>query len=957
MTRRTLGYNSENAGQVPPLTDSCWKDAYDCYSRALELPEAERRIFVLNTVADPEVRNVVFSLLDEAEEEHPAEESAPDPVLQPGTRAGRYEITGTLGRGGMGHVYSARDTELDRVVALKFVASGGLASPAAGERLINEAKAASALNHPNIVTVYDVARLGGELAIAMELVEGTALRSYCSAAQSISQVTAWGRQAARALAAAHERGIIHRDIKPENLMVRPDGLVKVLDFGLARHTSSGPAAASTRSGILAGTLEYMSPEQTRGLRVTAATDIFSLGAVLSELATGKHPFQAGSPIDTAHAIANREPLPASELNPNVSPALEQLLREMLDKDPAKRPAASAVEERLAGLETEPPAARPSRRLKQGLALAMAALLGVAAIVWLRVLPAGRTSPLRAIEQITRISGEGGGVIAAAVSADGRQLAYATANGPIHVRPARDGASRPLPTTAGIRASRITWFADGSKLAITGTMKGEARSSIWVAPVNGEPSSLVVPEGIEGVPSPDGKQLALLSADAVVIWVAGADGSNPRPLRNAGEKSTYSSLVWSPDGKRLAYQRREYAPKLGERDSPRQREANANFRFIYESLDVATRQVVASQPDFAMSSAAMLADGRIVFVRWPDPGMPLEKVVWEARTDPRTGAISGDARVVGPAAPYQLSQVSASADGSLIAVVRSTDLLNIFVAGLSVADGRASLVNPQRITFAESLDFPHAWTPDGQSMIFESNRNGTYDLYRQRVDRREGELMAGSPGEDVLAQVSADQKWILYRELTGPSGSLVMRLPIHGGPAERVFSGARTEEFRCALQPGRRCVLRSIEDEQFVFRELDPIRGRGAELARTAWAPFVVADWDISPDGSAVAIPNHDPRDARVRIVPLGATQAGRAEKVLNIDGLKNLNGVFWAASGDGLFVSTAADPGGVIYYVNMQGRYNTVLESSRPVYVTPSPDGKRVVFPDRVDSNNVWYLR
>ena len=936
------------------MIDSRWKEAYDYFERALALPEPERRALI-NEIADASVKDVVLGLL-EAEPDGALDEFAADPVLQPGTRVGRYEIAGTIGRGGMGQVYSARDTELGRIAALKFVASG-LATRVAAERLINEAKAASALNHPNIVTVYEVVRLGDELAISMELVEGASLRSYCSAPQSTQQVIAWGRQIAQALAAAHASGIVHRDIKPENLMVRKDGLIKVLDFGLARQGASRPFASGTHSGILGGTLEYMSPEQTHGSSVTAATDIFSLGTVLSELATGKHPFRAATPIDTAHAIAHREPLRASQCNPDVPGALEQLLLEMLEKDPRKRPLVSAVAERLADLATAGTGGAAARRSKQTVILAMLGLAAAAVILFLRLLPAAKDPPLKNLLQVTRISDEGGGVIAAAVSPDGRQLAYATANGPIYVRPANGGAGVPLASTAGIRLTRIAWFADGSKLVITGSVKDESRSSVWVVPVSAGTPALAVSEGIEAVPSPDGKQIALISADAVVIWLVAADGSNPRQLRNAGTNSTFSALAWSPDSRRVVYQRREYAPLHGSREGPLEREVNANFHFSYESLDVATQQVVATRRDFPMSSAAVLSDGRIVFLRWPNAGLPLEKLVWQAQTDPRTGAIASEPRPIGPAQPVILSQISASADGSLIAVVRSTDMLNIFVAGLSTVEDRVSLVEPRRLTFGESVEFPHAWTPDGQSMIFESNRNGNYDLYRQRIDRREAEMIAGSPGEDVLAQIGPDQKWILYRELSGPTGSLVMRVPVAGGPPERVFEGARSEEFRCALQPGRRCVIRSTEGEQFVFRELDPWRGRGAELARTGWAPFVVADWDISPDGSTVAIPNHDPRDGRIRFVPLNATRAGRAERVLSLDGLKNLNGVVWAASGNGLFVSTAGDPGGVLYYVSTAGRYQTVLKSSRPIYVVPSPDGRRVVFPDRVDSNNVWYLQ
>jgi len=247
----------------------------------------------------------------------------------------------------MGYVYSALDNELGRPVALKFVGPEAVANRTLIDRLVREAKAASALNHPHIVTVYEVVRSQGEVAIAMELVDGKSLRYYCGEAQPIARVTGWGRQVAQALAAAHARNIVHRDIKPENVMVRSDGYIKVLDFGLARQVlSTGDSRSGQSSVRLAGTLNYMSPEQTRAQPASSASDVFSLGIVLYELATGKHPFLRDSPVDTAHAIASAEPRPPRALNPGFPPTLDPLLLAMLAKNPAARPSAEQVAETL-----------------------------------------------------------------------------------------------------------------------------------------------------------------------------------------------------------------------------------------------------------------------------------------------------------------------------------------------------------------------------------------------------------------------------------------------------------------------------------------------------------------------------------------------------------------------------------------------------------------------------------
>jgi predicted ATPase len=271
-----------------------------------------------------------------------------------------YEILGLLGRGGMGVVYKARQHSLDRLVAMKFLPETCSRDPVWMARFRREARTASALNHPNICTIYDTGECEGRPYLSMELVDGTTLDSLVGRLPVPELARLFG-QAARALAAAHAAGVVHRDIKPANIMVREDGIVKVLDFGLARQLALSGATSlepgnSTELGSRVGTPLYMSPEQARAEPLDSATDIFSLGLVLYELATGQHPFRTDSEIGVLYAIATEVPAPPSDLNPDVA-ILDDLTGRMLAKKPALRPSAMEVEKALSQLAA--PALRDS----------------------------------------------------------------------------------------------------------------------------------------------------------------------------------------------------------------------------------------------------------------------------------------------------------------------------------------------------------------------------------------------------------------------------------------------------------------------------------------------------------------------------------------------------------------------------------------------------------------------
>jgi predicted ATPase len=275
-------------------------------------------------------------------------------ALSEGSRLGPYVVHSLLGSGGMGEVYRAFDERLRRDVAIKLI-SKRLEESDAVDRFIREALAVSALNHPNIVTIHETGECEGGRFIAMEFVQGQSLREVMRQGLPFDRALDVARQIAEALTVAHAAQIVHRDIKPDNVMVRDDGYVKVLDFGLARVARTGDEneatlTGATQTGLVLGTVGYMSPEQARGESVTLASDVFAYGIILYEMLTGQHPFHAASPLAVLHGIVSDAPVPPSRMGGEVPAALDQLTLECLQKDARMRPAAAEVAARLRGNE-------------------------------------------------------------------------------------------------------------------------------------------------------------------------------------------------------------------------------------------------------------------------------------------------------------------------------------------------------------------------------------------------------------------------------------------------------------------------------------------------------------------------------------------------------------------------------------------------------------------------------
>jgi len=263
--------------------------------------------------------------------------------LPTGARLGSYEITGLLGAGGMGEVYRARDARLQREVSIKVLPEALAADPDRLARFEREAQTASNLNHPNILTIFEIGESAGTRFMAAELVQGETLRARLGRGPiAVTEIIDVATQIATGMAAAHEAGVVHRDLKPDNVMIRPDGLVKVLDFGLAKSVAPPSAESAletlpqTTAGTIAGTVRYMSPEQTRGLPLDARSDVFSLGTVIYEMLSGRPPFQGETATDVMVAIVDREPPALEGRRPDTPPELRGIVMRCLDKEAAKR---------------------------------------------------------------------------------------------------------------------------------------------------------------------------------------------------------------------------------------------------------------------------------------------------------------------------------------------------------------------------------------------------------------------------------------------------------------------------------------------------------------------------------------------------------------------------------------------------------------------------------------------
>jgi eukaryotic-like serine/threonine-protein kinase len=494
--------------------------------------------------------------------------------LKAGDRLGPYEIVGLVGAGGMGEVYRARDPRLNRDVAVKILHASVAADPERLRRFAAEAQAVAALNHANVLTIYEVGTEADHPFIATELLEGATLRATLEAgALPVSKAIDYARQTASGLAAAHTKGVAHRDIKPENLFVTIDGRIKILDFGLAKTYSAGQTStedthlqSSTSPGMVVGTAGYMSPEQVRARPIDHRTDIFSLGVVLYEMLAGRQPFGGDSAVETMNAILTADPPDIVESGRSLRPALADIVRHCLEKNPDERfqsardlsfalqslstasgsTAAHSASGAGAGGSPRPPVQRAA-----WLPIAVAAIAagGLGALGMWSARPA---PPAVDIWRVTRVTNDTGVTTNPAISRDGRLVAYVSDRGGTNTDlwvQQVDGGD-PVQLTRDLAFCRDPAFSpENSRIAVSCGADG---GTVYVVPtLGGLPRRIA--EGHWPQFSPDGSQLSYVAtlrsgAAPDTISIAPANGGAGRELKPG--KPFRSPPIWHPDGKGL-----------------------------------------------------------------------------------------------------------------------------------------------------------------------------------------------------------------------------------------------------------------------------------------------------------------------------------------------------------------------------------------------------------------------
>jgi len=502
-------------------------------------------------------------------------------ALSAGTRLGYFEIVSTLGAGGMGVVYRARDTRLRRDVALKILPEIFASDPERLHRFQREAQAIAALNHPNVVTIYSVEELRGIHFLTMELIEGKTLVDLIPAGGlRLEALLTFALPLADAMSAAHQRVIVHRDLKPANIMVGADGRVKVLDFGLARlrqeaQASPDPSVVTTEQLTaqqrVLGTPAYMSPEQAEGKAVDARSDIFSLGVMLYEMATGTRPFQGDSAFAIISSILKDAPTPLTQLRPDLPPDLDRIVRRCLAKEPMRRyQTALDVRNELEDLQRQiasdalvsVPAPAPQRRPRPGPRRAIGVVAGlsvlaaaVSVIVWRPFDYLTSAPPVRAT--FDQLTSQPGGELFASLSPDGRWVVYTgegAGNRDIYLQSV--SGQTPINLTADSPADdeQPAFSPDGERIAFRSSRES---GGIFVMGRTGEAVRRVTREGFNPVWSPDGTELAYTTVPTELrpqnaeqrgqLMVVAVNGGEPRRLHDRA-----SLPSWSPRGRRIAF---------------------------------------------------------------------------------------------------------------------------------------------------------------------------------------------------------------------------------------------------------------------------------------------------------------------------------------------------------------------------------------------------------------------
>jgi serine/threonine protein kinase len=751
--------------------------------------------------------------------------------LAPGTRLGPYEILAPIGAGGMGEVYRARDTRLGREVAVKILSADFSKDPDRLRRFEQEAQAVSALNHPNILVIYDIGAADGSPYLVSELLEGTTLRErlHDGAVLSSNKALDYALQTAQGLTSAHEKGIVHRDLKPENLFLTADGRIKILDFGLAKLTESRNAAENetvtptktrhTLPNTLLGTVGYMSPEQASGRQIDFRSDQFSFGALVYEMVSGKRAFHRATSPETLTAVIREETEPLGSLSPQTPGPFRWLIERCLAKDANDRFASTrdlareleTIKAHLSELTSSKDAivapGRPKRRVFPVAVLATIALVSFAAAVamwW------GRTRTAETPE--LRFLTYSGHDSSPAASPDGKTIAFSSD---------RDGSRRiwlkdlasasELALSSGPNDNFPRFSPDGSMILFSRNDAG--RTSLFrMATMGGEPRKLADNVVSEGDWSPDGRQIVFLrqrATDRAIILV-GADGSGEREIARA-PGLTYRPR-WSPDSFTIA------APQgSGISGLP--------GKILLVGTDGKGSRTLPMPPGgFLSSSLAWSNDNEVLYsqgesVAGATPGAGNSRVI---RQNVRSGVTTTLLRspnnslgldIVGPGRiafdvlsnrqnlrEVSLREKSSQASSRWLTQGNSQDRQPVYSpdgewilftsnrsGNLDLWEISAKANALRRITENQADDWDPAFTPDGKNILWSSNRGGHLEIWMANDDGSSARQVTNDGADAENPTMTRDGNWIVYTS-GNPTKQGIWKIHSDGSGATRLVSG-------------------------------------------------------------------------------------------------------------------------------------------------------------------------
>jgi serine/threonine protein kinase len=916
-----------------------------------------------------------------------------------GNQLGRYEIRSHLGAGGMGEVYLAQDTQLERTVALKILPADVASDQQRMQRFVQEARTASALNHPNIITIYEIGQADSTHFIATEFIDGVTLRQRMTNGRlRMGDALDVAVQVAAALSAAHAAGIAHRDVKPENIMVRHDGYIKVLDFGLAKPTERQASLVDTEAqtkmmvntspGMVMGTVSYMSPEQTRGFTLDARTDIWSLGVVLYEMVTGRVPFAGETTSDVIVAVLDREPLPLSEYLPEVPVELQRIVRKALRKDREER--YQSVKDMLVDLralkqELEfedkldrslPPDGRSGTIYKtsSGQSLRVAFETNRELAAQTRDVPLSRsTSSAEFI--IQEIKRHKGGAILAASAVGLVILGLITFMVYRLARPHTERASMtPFQST---RISRLTSTGNSVDVAISPDGKyiahvvnDGAQRSLWVRQVATATNKQLVPPlaaeyyGINF--SPDGNYIYYVRNERNKplneLFQVSVLGGDSRKLITDID----SAVTFSPDGKQLAFLR----------NRPKEKDTD----LLIANADGTGERVLATRnythhlwapswsPDGRMIAYVggdkLKAQTSVIGVSVEDgTEKPLTEQKW--RFVERLAWLPGGSGLVLLAPADETSEtsqiwfvsypggearritndlnmytaLSLNGDATALATVQANTLSNIWVAPNADAD------RARQITTGTSRYHNLSWTPDGR-LLYASTSGGNMDIYISESDGGNPKQLTLNAGSNLGPVASPDGRHIFFLSNRAGAGYNLWRMDVDGSNIKQLTRSGHDSNPQITPD-GKWIVYASWLAGKPNIWKISVDGGDPVQLTdKYSRVPVV------SPDGKQFACSYWDEQYDTKFVIAIIPIEGGAPVKTFDLPAII----VRWAADGQALTYIDTQNNASNIWSQPLAGgppRQLTNWKSDRIFNFAWSRDGKQLALARGIVSNDV----